>query len=280
VEDVDVDTRTVTPSYFATLGIALRAGRAFTEHDDADAPVVVIVDERVAQQVWPSESAIGRRVRGPDDRWATVIGVVRHVRTAGVEIDPRPQVYWSYRQWTQNRMVLAVLSELEPTAISSPVIAAIRSVDAEQSVFDVRTMSEIIERSLAQRRVTTMLIAGFGGAALLLAAVGIYGVVAYGVAQRMREFGIRVALGATSREVARLVVWQGASMSLVGSTVGLAFAIAAAGVMSKLVYGVAPRDAASILAATALLTVVAVLASYIPARRAASVDPAMTLRTE
>jgi ABC-type antimicrobial peptide transport system permease subunit len=177
-------------------------------------------------------------------------------------------------------MVLAMRSELEPTALVAPVIRAIRSVDSEQSVYNVRTMAEIVDRSLAQRRLTTFLMAGFSGLALSLAAVGIYGVVAYGVTQRLREFGIRIALGATRREVTRLVVWQGTSMALVGSAIGLVLAIAAAGVMSNLVFGVAPTDAASIVGATALLMLVAAAASYIPARRAAAVDPAVTLRAE
>ena len=155
-----------------------------------------------------------------------------------------------------------------------------RSVDPEQAVYDVRTMTQIVDRSLAQRRLTTMLMVAFGGVALLLAAVGIYGVVAYGVTQRMREFGIRVAIGATRRDVSRLVVWQGTSMALAGSVIGLLIATAGSRVMSNLVYGVVPRDVASILGAAALLMVVAGAASYVPARRAAAVDPAVTLRTE
>jgi predicted permease len=280
----NVETRTVTPDYFATLGIELLAGRGFTEHDDANAPMVAIVDERVAQAIWPGESPIGKRFRGPlwrdDTTWVNVIGVVAHVRTSGADVDALPQVYWSYRQWPQDRMVLAVRSAIEPTALVTPVIRAIRSVDPEQSVFDVRTMADIVDRSLAQRRLTTLVMAAFSGLALLLAAVGIYGVVAYGVTQRLREFGIRVALGATPRAVTRLVVWQGTSTAVVGSAVGLAVAIAGAGVMSHLVYGVAPRDAASIVGATALLMLVAGAASYVPARRAAAVDPAVTLRAE
>ena len=279
-ESTDVDSRTVSPEYFATLGIGIMAGRVFTDHDDAASPLVGIVDDRVARTIWPGQTVVGKRFRGPDDRWATIVGVVAHVRTAGLEVDPRPQVYWSYRQWVQNRAVLAVRTATEPFALFAPVIKAIRSVDAEQAVFDVRTMPEIVDRSLAQRRLTTMLMAGFGALALLLAAVGIYGVVAYGVTQRMREFGIRVALGATRREVTRLVVWQGTLMAIVGSVVGLILAVAAAGAMSNLVYGVAPRDVVSILGAAALLLLVAAVASYIPARRAAAVDPGVTLRAE
>lgn len=282
-ELTNVETRTVTPEYFAALGIPLITGRGFTEHDDANARAVVIVEERVARTIWPGESAIGKRLREPawrGGRRATVIGVVGHVRTAGLEIDALPQVYWSYRQWIQDRMVLAVRSEPAPEAMTAPVIEAIRSIDSDQSVYDVGTMTGIIDESQAKRRLTTMLMIGFGSASLLLAAVGIYGVVAFGVTQRMREFGIRMAIGATRRDVTRLVVWQGISMAIVGSTIGLVLAIAAAGVMRSLVYGVAPRDVWSILGATALLTLVAGVASYSPARRAAIADPAVTLRFE
>ena len=176
--------------------------------------------------------------------------------------------------------MLAVRSQIESGPPIAAVIEAIRSADAEQSVYDVRTMPEIVDRSQAQRHLTTLLMVGFSGLALLLAAVGIYGVVTYAVTQRLREFGIRVALGATRLEVTRLVVWQGASMAIAGSVVGLMFAIAAAKVMRHLVYGVAPTDVASIFGATALLMLVAGMASYVPARRAAAVDPGMTLRAE
>jgi predicted permease len=279
-----VDTRTVTPEYFATLGIRLIAGRGFTEQDDADAPEVAIVDERVARTMWPGETAVGKRLKAPEWRgggWVNVVGVVGHIRTSGLEIDPAPQVYWSYRQWTQDRMALAVRSGTTSGVPITAIIRAVRSVDPRQSVYDVSTMTDIISDSLAQRRLTTMLIAGFSGIALLLAAVGIYGVVSYGVTQRIREFGIRVALGATRRNVSRLVVWQGVSMAVLGSVVGLALAVAATrGIMANVVYGVAPTDVTSFLGATTLLLLVAALASYFPSRRAAAIDPAVILRAE
>lgn len=280
-ELVDVDSRTVSPGYFTTLGIRLITGRTFSDHDGEDAPAVAIVDDRVAQSIWPGETAIGKRLRrGMDGDWATVIGVVGHVHAIALEVDPRPQVYWSYRQWVQSRMVLTVRSRGAPDALFAPVIQAMRSVDPDQAVYEVRTMTDIVDRSLAQRRVTTALIAAFGGIAVLLVAVGIYGVIAYGVSQRMREFGIRVALGATARDVTRLVVWQGTSTAIAGAVVGLVLAIAAAGVMRTLVYGVAPRDVASLGGAAGLLMLVACLASYIPARGAARVDPGLALRAE
>lgn len=282
-EETVVDTRTVTPGYFETLGIRLLEGRVFTEQDNEDAPAVAVVDERVAQSIWPNESAVGKRFREPVWRGGqevTVIGVVAHVRTTGVDVDPAPQVYWSYRQWTQNRATLAVRSATETNVSAASVVAAIRRVDPEQSVFDIRRMTDIVDRSLARRHMTTLLMAGFSALALLLAAVGIYGVVAFGVAQRLREFGIRLALGATRGEITRLVVSDAASMAIVGSAAGLVLAVAAAGAMSHLVYGVAPRDVVSMVAATAVLFGVACLAGYVPARRAAAVDPAVTLRAE
>jgi predicted permease len=275
-----VDTRTITPDYFATLGIPLLAGRVFTDRDDAVSPPVGIVDDRLAQRLWPGQSALGKRFRGPDDVWRTVVGIVGHVRTAGLEVDPRSQVYWSYRQWTQYRGTLMVRSELEFRALYASVIKAVRSIDPDQPVYDVLTMDEIVGRSLAQRRVTTALMVGFGAVALLLAAVGIYGVVAYGVTQRRREFGIRIALGSTPLGVTRLVVWQGASMAMIGAAIGVVLAIAAGGAMSNLVFGVAPRDIVSIVGATVVLVLVAALASYLPARRASAVDPGLTLRAE
>jgi putative ABC transport system permease protein len=209
-----------------------------------------------------------------------VIGVVRHVRTIGLDIDPLPQVYWSYRQWTQDLMVLAVRNAPNAQLSLARVIAAIQSVDPEQSVYDVHTMREIVDDSVAPRRMAMRLMAAFSVLALTLAAVGIYGVVAYGVTQRLREFGIRVALGATGPEITRLAAWQGTSPALLGAVIGLALAVVGAGAMRSLVFGIPPRDAISIFWATALLLLVAVFASYVPARQAATVDPGITLRAE
>lgn len=207
----------------------------------------------------------------------TIVGVVGHVRTTSVDADPRPQMYWSTRQWTQARSVLAVRGDLRSDALLPAVVRAIRSVDGDQSVFDLRSMDDIVRRSVAQRRFTTILMTGFGVVSLPLAAVGIYGVVAYGVTQRLREFGIRVALGATRRDVTRVVVWQGMSMALAGMVVGVLLAAAATRAMRDLVFGVAPTDIMSFGLATVGLLLVTTVASYIPARRAAAVDPDISL---
>jgi putative ABC transport system permease protein len=283
LEQSNVDSRTVGTGYFATLGIALIAGRDFTDRDDAQAPRVAIVDERVARRMWPGESPVGKRFREPPWRggeWVTVIGVVGHVHTASFETDPLPQVYWSYRQWTQDEMVLAVRSAADQQSLLPAVTRAIHSVDPEQSVYDVNTMATLVDHVLAQRWLTTILIAGFAGFALVLAAVGLYGVVAFDVAHRLRELGIRVALGATPSDIVRLIVRSGTTTALVGAAAGLVLAVVAAGIVRTIVYGVAPRDAVSLGAATFSLLIVAALASYLPARRAGRVDPATTLRTE
>jgi putative ABC transport system permease protein len=233
--------------------------------------------------MWPGELAIGKSLREPPwsgRREIRIIGVVRHVRTIGLDVDPLPQVYWSYRQWTQNRMVLAVRSATRAEVAAAPMIRAIQSVDAEQSVYDVHTMSQIVAESVSSRRLAMNLMIAFSALALVLAAVGIYGVVAYGVTQRHREFGIRVAFGATASDIIRLASWQGASAAVVGAAVGLVLAVAASGSMSNLVFGIEARDAVSLVVATGILLLVAVVASYLPARQAAAVDPGITLRAE
>jgi putative ABC transport system permease protein len=276
----EIDSRTVTPDYFATLGIPLLAGRTFTDLDDADAPPVVIVDERIANSIWPGESPIGKRLRRAGGPIFTIVGVVGHVRASRVESDPRPQVYWSMKQWVQSRAVLAVRTTLPARTLFPSIVDAIHSVDPEQAVYDLRTMDTIIDRSLAQRRITTTLMVAFGVISLVLAAVGIYGVVAFGVSQRMREFGIRLALGATSGTVTRLVVRQGMSMAVAGSVAGLLLALATAGLLANMVFGVSPMNATSFAVSMGILLLVTGTASYLPARRAAAADPSVTLRSE
>jgi predicted permease len=277
-----VDWRTVTPGYFDALGIPIREGRVFTEFDTEKAPPVGVIDEQIARAIWPGESAIGKRFRIPVATfpWVEIVGVVGHVRHDGLDVDPRPQVYWNYHQRTQDRAVLVVRGRQDPSALAPAVLAAIRKVDPEQAAYDVRPMEAVLERSLAQRWLNATLLGVFAGMALLLASVGVYGVIAFGVARRTREFGIRLALGAERSQVARLVVGQGAALAAAGTVVGVIAAAILAGAMQSLVYGVPPRDLASFAIASAVLLAVAVLASYLPARRAASVDPAVTLRAE
>jgi putative ABC transport system permease protein len=277
---VDADFRPVTTCYFETLGIPLERGRTFTTHDDASVRPVVIVDERLARMAWPGENPIGKRLREPNDRWLEVVGVVGHVRHQGFEVDPRPQVYWSYLQKPQDRMALVVRGQGEATALLMPVLRAIRSVDPDQPVYDVRPMDDVLRRSTTQRRMTLALLLAFALSAVLLASVGIYALVAFAVSQRLREFGIRLALGASPFDVARLVVADGAALACVSIATGIGAALLLADAMRGLVFETNPRDAISLAAATLIVLAVATVASYLPARRAASMDPAVTLRAD
>jgi ABC-type antimicrobial peptide transport system permease subunit len=209
-----------------------------------------------------------------------VIGVVGHLRHEGLDVDPRAQVYWSYRQRTQDRMVLVVRGSRDAGNLGPEIVAAIRAVDPEQPVYNVRTMTDVVQRSLAPRRLSLALVAAFAVAALLLASVGVYGVIAFGVAQRVREFGIRMALGAERGAVSRLVLREGATLAALGTLIGLAVALVLGGLVEGLLFGVQPRDALSTSAAALLLFGVAVVASYLPARRAAGVDPTVALRCD
>lgn len=276
------DWRTVTPGYFATLGIPLREGRDFTEHDGEDAPPVGIVDERIARALWPGQSALGHRFRIPfgDLPWVEIVGVVGHVRHDALDVDLRPQVYWPYGQRAQDRMVLVARGRGDVRNLIPAVVQAVRNVDPEQPVYDVRTMEDVVERSLSQRWLSTALLAAFASVSLLLASVGVYGVMAFGVARRVREFGIRVTLGAERADLTRLVLGQGMRLAAAGILAGLGGAAILSRAMASLVYGVGPRDAASFVMSTVVLLAVAALASYLPARRAASVDPAVTLRCD
>ena len=276
------DWRSVTPAYFETLGIPLEAGRAFTAADDEAAAPVGIVDEQVAARIWPGQSAIDKRFRlpFPGMPWVRVVGVVGHVRGDGLDVDPRPQVYWPYRQRTQDRMVLVVRGRWDARAAAATVVRAVRDVDPEQPVYDVRTMEQVVARSLAPRRLSLTLVSCFAGIALVLASVGVYGVVAFGVAQRLKEFGLRTALGAERRDLTRLVLKEGVGLAVAGTLAGLALAALLGGVLEGLVYGVSGRDLPTLAVAGLLLLAVAALASWLPARRAAAVDPAVALRAE
>jgi putative ABC transport system permease protein len=280
--EIQADIRPVTPDYFRALQIPVIGGRAFTEFDDEAAPRVGIIDERAAQAVFGAANPIGRRFRVPipGQPWITVVGVVGHVRHERLDEDGRPQMYWSYKQNTQDRQALVVRSDAEPSALAQSIAAAIRSVDPEQPIYDARTLEAVVDRSLAQRWLQTTLLGAFAAMAMLLASIGVYGVIAYAVGQRTREFGIRLALGARRSEIVAAVLWGAARLFTAGAAIGLAAALATARVLGTLLFNVSAFDAASFAAATLVLAGVAVAASGLPARRAAGVDPSVALRTE
>jgi predicted permease len=245
-------------------------------------PPIGIVDQQIARSLWPGQSAVGKRFRFPlgDMPWMEIVGVVGHVRTDGLDVDPRPQVYFNYLQRAQDRMALVVRGSQDVRALTPAILQAIREVDPEQPVYDVRTMDDVVDRSTAQRWLNMALVTAFAAIALFLASVGVYGVIAFGVAGRIREFGIRLALGAERSDVTRLVLRDAGVIAASGAAIGLVTAVLVTRAMKTLLYGVKPGDPASFAAGAVVLFGVALLASYLPARRAASVDPATTLRGE
>jgi putative ABC transport system permease protein len=279
----DADYRTATPDYFRTLGIPIVQGRTFMDSDTDEAAPVGLIDERVARAVWPGQDAVGKRVRMgySDAPWLTIVGVAGHVHHTGLDADPRPTLYWNYKQRTQDRVALVIRTTGgDPRQLVAPVLAAIREVDPEQPAYDVQTMDALLDRSLGQRWLNMLMLIAFAAASLTLASIGLYGVMAYAVSQRAREFGVRMALGARPADVVRLVVTQAARLAATGALIGLAAAWIVSRALQSLLFNVPARDLTSFAAAALVLAAVALLASYLPARRAARLDPIRTLRTD
>jgi putative ABC transport system permease protein len=272
-----------SPEYLRVTGILLRMGRWFNDGDRRGAPEVAVVDQLFANAHWPGESPIGKHIRvggGSTGPWTTIVGVVGATRQYGLDSDPRPAVYLSYLQSVWAKMTLMVRSEGEPLALSADVQKAIRSVDRDQPVANVKTIDQLESRSVSDRSFQTMLLGTFAGAALLLAALGIFGLLSWSVARRTREIGLRMALGATRGNVLWLVT--GRAMLLVGAglLIGSAGALAVTRVLRSLLYQVSATDPLAFAAVALAMFAVGVLASALPAWRALRVDPAVALRTE
>jgi predicted permease len=281
----DANVVEVGPEYFKVLRVPLIRGRVFGEHDNAGALPVAIVNEVLARQEWPGQDAIGKRVqivghRGP---WLTVVGVTGNVRTEGPEAGFFPEIYKVYTQhpWVLTpRHLLIRTREANPLAILSSVRSIIHELDADQPIADVRTLEAVVSEPFALRNFLTYILGSFAVLALLLAAIGVYGVMAYSVAQRLREMGIRVALGASRGQVLSLVLRDGLRLGMFGIVIGVVGSMGAARLLSTQLYGVKATDPATFAAVAVLLGMVAVLAAYVPARRAAQVDPIHVLRDE
>jgi putative ABC transport system permease protein len=277
----------VTPGYFAALGIPLRLGRDFNDQDRDGAPRVAIIDEQLARQAFGDVNPLGRRIRfGPiNDRtpWREIVGVVGHIRASSLETDPRPQLYWPEAQqvetqFGQYRVALVVKTNGQTESFASAIIKQIQQINPEQPVYDVRSMDDWLSRSLQSRNLLTGLVTLFGGAALLLACLGLYGVVSYGVGLRLREFAIRTALGAQTRDVRRLVLGHVMRLWLAGSLMGSLAAWPAGRALQSQLYAVGGADVVAWAAAPLLLLVTALMAGFGPIRRAGRIDPANTLR--
>jgi putative ABC transport system permease protein len=280
----DVEIRSASPEYFRTMQIPLLDGRSFSDQDTFNTPNVGIIDRQLADRVWPGMNPIGRRFRfaggqSPGE-WHSVVGVVGHIRHDRIEEDRRSQVYFSYQQMADGRPVLVAKTAGTPESLIRPVVAAVHEVDPEQPLYDVRSLSTVIDRSLSGRWIQTLLLAVFAAIALLLASIGVYGVIAYAVGQRLREFGVRIALGARPQDLALLVLAKGAGLIGIGAVGGLLAAIFAVRVLSKQVYGMKPLDLVSFAEATASLVLVALIACIVPAWRATRVNPTTVLRCE
>src|SRR3989441_1079219 len=282
-EQPEVAVRRITPGYLRTMRIPLLRGREFNEGDTLDRPAVVLISKSMAEHFWPKEDPIGKHLTLTffRDTSREVVGIVGDVKQDGLEVDrPIETVYGPVAKNPGPWMSLVVRTAGKPASLVSAVTGAVREVDREQAGGDVGTMEEILGNSFSQRRFTMLLLAAFAGLALLLAAIGIYGVLSYAVRRRVQEIGIRVALGAQQADVLRLVVGQGLRLTLAGLAIGVVIALGLTRLLTGMLFSVKPTDPLTFVAVAALLCSIALLACYLPARRATRVDPVVALRYE
>jgi putative ABC transport system permease protein len=281
----DAQNRQATPGWFAAMGIPLLRGRLIERSDDDKAPRVLVVNEAFTKQYFPNGDAIGKRIRlgklTSEFPWGAIVGVVGDVRGFALEEPPLPTMYWPVAQVRATpSLAIVVRTQNDPAALASAVRDAIGEIDRAQPIYDMQTLDQLVGKSLDQRRFTLTLMVLFGVIALVLSSIGIYGVMAFAVTQRTQEIGIRMALGASAIDVLKMVVGSGMFLALIGVGVGLIGAFALTRLMASLLFGVSPTDLVTFGFVTAGLLVVALLACYIPARRATKVDPLVALRYE
>ena len=280
--DYQAQWNVITPGYFATTGMRLLSGRDFDEHDRADSTKVTIINATLARQMFGDASPLGKRIRSwrDENELREIVGVVEDVRYYGRDDKLRGLVYVPHTQNSWRSMALTVRTHDDPVSAVGAIRGQIAAVDPNLAVANLETMTTILNRSVAPRRASMFLLAAFGGIAALLASIGIYGVLAYTVAQRVQEIGVRIALGAQSGDVLRLVIGQGMKLTLTGVALGLAAAFALTRLMESLLYSTSATDPLTFSAIALMLTLVALLACYVPARRATKVDPLVALRYE
>ena len=276
------DYRPVTAGYFEAIGIPVKSGRPFEARDDEDHPLVVIVNEAMARQFWPNVYPVGKRLRFGDQNWRTIVGIAGDVHHEGLGIAPAPEMYipWGQVPNVEVRPIVVVRSFVEPASLTSALRKAVAAVDPEVPMDQVATMDQLVSGSVNESRFRSAAISLFALLALFVASIGLYGVMSYLVSQRTREFGIRMAVGATRGEVLRLVLGQGAKLAGIGVAIGLTASALLGRLIASLLFEVKPLDAATLVGVSILLAAVALLASYIPARRAANADPMDSLRYE
>ena len=281
---LNADERIVGGHYFEAMEIPLRRGRFFNEQDDSTKPVAVIVDEYMADQLWPGQDPIGKRIQIVElpskDPWQTVVGVVGRVKQDALDSDPRIAFYLAQTQFPTRAMTVAFRGRTDPTAMLSASKKELQNIDPDLPMYYVRTMEQRVNESLARRRFSMLLLGVFASVALVLATIGIYGVMAYLVNQGTRELGIRIALGASQRNILSLVVRQGMALAFSGVTIGLAAAFLFTRLIRSLLFGVEATDPITFAGIALLLAMIALLASYIPAQRAARINPLTSLRCD
>jgi putative ABC transport system permease protein len=280
------DYHIVSPGYLRTLGVPLLRGRQFTEADNEKSPLVGMVNAKLASEYWPNDNPLGKRfIFGHPDpkkpsKCITVVGVTGDTKLYGLANPPRLELYIPYRQDPTGGMNLLTRSAIDPASLTSEIRGAVASIDKDQPIFGVTTMEQLVSNSVATQRITLVLLGLFSGLALVLAVIGVYGVISYSVAQRTHEIGIRMALGAERQEVLKLVVGHSLRLTLMGVGLGIIGALVLTRTLASLLYTVKPTDVLTFVIASLLLSSVALVASYIPARRAAKVDPMVALRYE
>jgi putative ABC transport system permease protein len=278
------DRYLISPDYLRTMGITLKAGRFLTQDDTAQSPPVIVVNETLARQVWPGQNAIGKQLRYPPEDtkrpWRTVVGIVGDVKQYSLDGSATMQFYIPQRQDPTNYMTLAIKSQRQPGELIREVREQVRTLDADVAVADPELLTKILSDSIQTRQLTTWLLLSFAGLALLLASIGIYGVLSYLVSQRTREIGLRMALGATPGNIFKMVLRQGLGSVCIGLAVGLLLAMAAGRSISTMLFAVKSYDTFTFSTITVLLGTVAIVATYLPARSATAIDPMEALRSE
>jgi putative ABC transport system permease protein len=275
----------VSPGFFRTMGIPLLKGRDVSFADQREGAGVIVINRTMAEREWPGQDPIGKRVvmgTQPDDpnAWLTVVGVVGDSKRSDLELGMQPAMYLSLTQFTLPFMSVVIRTEAGEAAAATAVRAAVKSIDSELPIDEVRTVERVLQQATGQPRFRAMLVAAFAAAALLLAAVGLYGLISYTVAERVPEIGVRLALGASPSQIARLIVGQGLRLSIAGVVIGLAGALAVARLLQGLLFSISATEPVVYATLAVVLLAIGTLASYVPARRAMRIDPVSALRAE
>ena len=280
----DAWRRSITPNYFDTMGIKLLSGRSFETSDRATTPLVTIIDEKLARHYWPNGNSLGKRIKlggqTSNAPWLTVVGVVRSVKNRRLDEDTKYYIYQPFEQWPRHETSVVVRTSTQQAEVVSALRRELKTLDPELPLFDIATVEDTVRKSVSTKLLASSLLTIFAVSALALAVIGIYGVISLNVNNRINEFGIRMALGAQPGNIRRLVVNDGMRVVLIGAVAGIGAALLLTRLLQNLLYGVSPTDPLTFVSVTGVLTIVAFVASYIPARRATKVDPLVALRYE